>query len=259
MRRLELRKMKIQYCSDLHLEFPANKKYLKANPIKSEGEIFLLAGDIIPFAEMEKENDFFNFLSDSFEHTYWIPGSHECYRSDITERTGSFHEKIRSNVSLLNNTVIEHNGVRLLFSTLRSKINPALEFVIQKSMADFRLIKNSGKKITTDDYNQLHEDCRAFLVKELSNVTNQKTIVVTHHLPTFFNYPEKYRYSELNTAFATELFDLIEPSNVDYWIFGHSHEVVSDFKIGKTTLTTNQLRIWSISSSKFVRNLFYQA
>lgn len=233
--------MKIQYCSDLHLEFPANKKYLNANPIKPEGEILLLAGDIIPFAEIEKENDFFNFLSDSFEHTYWIPGNHEYYRSDISERTGAFHERIRSNVSLLNNTAIEHKGVRFLFSTLWSKINPALEFVILKSMADFRLIKNNGKKITVDDYDQLHEDCRAFLVKELSNVTNQKTIVVTHHLPTFFNYPEKYRHSELNTAFATELFDLIELSNVDYWIFGHSHEMVPDFKIGRTTLTTNQL------------------
>lgn len=164
--------MKFQYCSDLHLEFPVNNKYLKANPLKPEGEILLLAGDIIPFVEMEKENDFFNFLSDSFEHAYWIPGNHEYYRSDITERTGTFHEKIRSNVSLLNNSAMEHNGVRLLFSTLWSKINPALEFVIQKSMADFRLIKNNGKKITTDDYDQLHEDCRAFLVKELSNVTS---------------------------------------------------------------------------------------
>jgi predicted phosphohydrolase len=233
--------MKIQYCSDLHLEFPVNKKYLKANPIKPEGEILLLAGDIIPFAEIEKETEFFDFLSGSFEHTYWIPGNHEYYRSDITQRTGTFHEKIRSNVSLLNNTAIEHKGVRLLFSTLWSKINPTFGFMIKRSMADFHLIKNNGKKISGDDYDQLHEDCRAFLVKELSTVTNLKTIVVTHHLPTFINYPEKYRDSELNTAFATELFDLIEPSNIDYWIFGHSHEVVPDFKIGKTTLTTNQL------------------
>lgn len=144
--------MLIEYCSDLHLEFPANKKYLKANTIQSEGEVLLLAGDIVPFTEMEKENDFFNFLSDSFEHTYWIPGNHEYYRSDITQRTGTFHEKIRSNVSLLNNTAIEHKGVRLLFSTLWSKINPTFQFVIKKSMADFHLIKNSGKKISGDDY-----------------------------------------------------------------------------------------------------------
>lgn len=108
-------------------------------------------------------------------------------------------------------------------------------------MVDFRLIKNNGKKLTVDDYDYLHGDCRAFLEKELSDVHNQRAVVVTHHIPTFFNYPEKYRYSELNSAFAMELFDLIEPSNVDYWIFGHSHEVVPDFKIGKTTLTTNQL------------------
>lgn len=209
--------MLIQYCSDLHLEFPVNKKYLKANPIKPEGEILLLAGDIIPFAEIEKENDFFNFLSESFEHTYWIPGNHEYYRSDISERTGAFHERIRSNVSLLNNTAIEHKGVRFLFSTLWSKINPALEFVILKSMADFRLIKNNGRKLTVDDYDYLHGDCRAFLEEELSDAHNQRTNVVTHHIPTFFNYPDKYRYSELNTAFATELFDVIEPSNVDYW------------------------------------------
>jgi predicted phosphohydrolase len=247
--------MLIQYCSDLHLEFPINKKYLEANPIKPEGEILLLAGDIIPFTEIEKENDFFNFLSDNFEHTYWIPGNHEYYRSDIAERTGTFHEKIRNNVSLLNNSTILYKNIRLVFSTLWSKIDLTKEWVIKKSMADFHLIKSNGNKINVDDYIRLHEECLSFISKEIQTNTDQKTIVVSHHLPTFFNYPEKYRHSELNTAFATELFDLIETSNVDYWIFGHTHEVVSDFKIGKTTLTTNQLGYVEYGEhSKFLSN-----
>lgn len=233
--------MLIQYCSDLHFEFPVNKKYLKANPIKPEGEILLLAGDIVPFAEIEKEKDFFDFLSDSFEHVFWIPGNHEYYRSDITERTGAFHEKIRSNVSLLNNITIQHKDVRLIFSTLWSKLDLTKEWVIKKTMADFHLIRKNGNKINVDDYNMLHDEALTFIKSQLPVMDAKKTIVVSHHIPTFYNYPEKYRHSELNSAFATELFELIEASNVDFWIYGHSHEVVPDFKVGKTTLTTNQL------------------
>lgn len=233
--------MKVQYCSDLHLEFPINKQYLKANPIKPAGEILLLAGDIAPFNDIEKENDFFNFLSDNFEHTYWIPGNHEYYRSDITERTGTFHEKIRGNVSLLNNTTIQHKDVWFIFSTLWSKLDLTKEWVIKKTMADFHLIRKNGNKINVDDYNELHDDALTFIKSQLPSEEGKKTIVISHHIPTFYNYPEKYRHSELNSAFATELFDLVEASSVDYWIFGHSHEVVPDFKIGKTTLTTNQL------------------
>ncbi|WP_276372912.1 hypothetical protein [Chryseolinea sp. H1M3-3] len=69
--------MKIQYCPDLHLEFPVNKKYLKSNLIKPEGEILWLAGDINLFTEIEKENDFFDFLSDNFENAYGIPVVHK--------------------------------------------------------------------------------------------------------------------------------------------------------------------------------------
>jgi len=38
--------MKIQYASDLHLEFSDNWSYLKKNPIKVVGDILVLVGDI---------------------------------------------------------------------------------------------------------------------------------------------------------------------------------------------------------------------
>jgi hypothetical protein len=69
----------------------------------------------------------------------------------------------------------------------------------------------------------------------------KKTVVVTHHVPTFMNYPAKYRDSVLNEAFAVELYDIIEPSNAAYWIYGHHHQSIAEFNIGTTRLINNQL------------------
>ncbi len=64
---------------------------------------------------------------------------------------------------------------------------------------------------------------------------------MTHHVPTFMNYPEKYRGDLLNMAFATELYDYIQQTCADYWIYGHTHGNTPDFAIGNTQLRTNQL------------------
>jgi predicted phosphohydrolase len=94
--------MKIQYCSDLHLEFPQNKKFIEENPLVPTGDILLLAGDIIPFSKLEQANEFFNRISSQFEMVYWLPGNHEYYHFDIAEKPTPLHEKIKSNVYLVN-------------------------------------------------------------------------------------------------------------------------------------------------------------
>jgi len=246
--------MKIQYASDLHLEFPENKDYLKQYPLKPVGDILVLAGDIVPFAVMDKHEDFFTYLSDNFEDTYWIPGNHEYYHFDIAKKSGRFHEKIRDNVHLLNNTVINKNGVDLIFSTLWSKISPAKQWAIERGMNDFHVIAYNGYKFTVPIYNQLHSESLAFLQKALINKANN-SVVISHHLPTFMNYPEKYKNSNLNEGFAVELFDLIESNGPDAWIYGHTHGNASAFVIGKTQLLTNQLGyVMRGEHNKFMHN-----
>jgi len=233
--------MKIQYCSDIHLEFPENQSFLKSNPLKPAGDILILAGDVVPFAEMDKHASFFDYLADTYEATYWIPGNHEYYRSDVSERSGTLNEKIRSNVILLNNQSVMVNNTKLIFSTLWSHISPANEFRIKKNMSDFHVISYQGQRFTTENFNQLHEESKAFLVSALQDIENSETIVVTHHVPTLVNYPERYAESMINEAFVVELFNLIESSGIDYWMYGHTHVNTTDFEIGKTRMLTNQL------------------
>jgi len=208
--------MKIQYCSDLHLEFPDNERFLKTTPLKVEGDILILAGDIVPFKVMGKFNDFFDFASENYKYTYWIAGNHEYYHYDIAEKGTVFNEKIRENVFLVNNISVIHDNVKFIFSTLWSKIRPAYQWQIERGMSDFHVIKYYGTRFSTSRYNKLHEECIDFIMKELEIVNNEKVVVVTHHVPTMLNYPEQYKGDVLNDAFAVELFDFIENSNIDY-------------------------------------------
>jgi predicted MPP superfamily phosphohydrolase len=233
--------MTVQYCSDLHLEFRENENFLKRNPLKAVGNILLLAGDIVPFATQKKHDWFFDLISDQFEMVYWIPGNHEYYGYNLAKKCGTFHEEIRKNVFLINNAVATYQDLRLIFSTLWTEIGPANEEEIRLAMSDFHTIRYEGGRFRPTHYNLLHQESREFLSGALKQTHPGKTLVITHHVPTFLNYPEKYRGDALNEAFAVELFDLIEPSGVDYWIYGHHHQYIPEFEIGRTRLVTNQL------------------
>jgi predicted phosphohydrolase len=233
--------MKIQYASDLHLEFTANKTFVAANPLLPKADILILAGDIVLLREAEKHADFFNYLADNFKAVYWIPGNHEYYQCDIANMTGTFCESIRSNVFLLNNTTVTIDDVNLVFSTLWSKISEANRWSIQSGLNDFRLIKLNKQPFTAELYNQLYQENAEFLSTELTRLKGQKTVVTTHHVPTFFNYPAQYKGDALNEAFATELFNFITETQPHAWIYGHHHQNTPKFTIGKTKLLTNQL------------------
>src|SRR6266536_2257697 len=136
--------MKIQYCSDLHLEFKENKKFLDRHPVEPVGEILLLAGDIVPFPLIDQHSVFFDSVSANYERVYWIPGNHEYYHYDISKVKDQLHEKIRDNVFLVNNNTTQYKNVNFIFTTLWSHIGPQNVWDIQKNVSDFSTIRSSG-------------------------------------------------------------------------------------------------------------------
>ncbi|MBK9981963.1 MAG: metallophosphoesterase [Saprospiraceae bacterium] len=233
--------MKIQYASDLHLEFSDNKEFLLDHPLEPLGDVLILAGDIVPFKELDKHQDFFSYISDHFHTTWWIPGNHEYYHSDISTRSGFMHEAILPNVYLVNNFSTTYQELRFIFSTLWSLIRPEHQWQIWQGLNDFKCISNGKNKLSVDDFNHMHQNCLEFITNELNRPFDGKSIVTTHHVPTFFNYPEKYRGDKLNEGFAVELYDLILQAGPDYWLFGHHHQNMDEFRIGNTQLMTNQV------------------
>lgn len=76
--------LKVQYMSDLHLEFKDNREYFKYNPISPSGDILILAGDINYLSEYNSDymQKWFRQLSDMFLEIFIIPGNHEFYLSE---------------------------------------------------------------------------------------------------------------------------------------------------------------------------------
>lgn len=92
--------MKIQYASDLHLEFGANTSILRKHPMEPVGDILILAGDIGYLGDDGlMKHPFWDWASENFKEVIAIPGNHELYRGfDINELTEDWEHRIRTNV-----------------------------------------------------------------------------------------------------------------------------------------------------------------
>jgi len=235
--------MKIQYASDLHLEFLQNTQFLLENPIVPKADILVLAGDIVPLGYVKDVTWFFNYLSENFEQIYWIPGNHEYYHySDINRYIGSFNVSIaHENIHLINNITIKHEDVNLIFSTLWTKIQDKNIPYIKHGMNDYRLIRDNDEMLHPRKTNQLFEQNITFITSELKRLQNEKTVVVTHHVPTFLDYPARFKGDVLSEGFVTELSKIIEEFEPNAWIYGHSHHSRPKFQVGETIMLNNAL------------------
>lgn len=236
--------MNFQFVSDLHLEFAQNKKLLSKKPILPVQETLIIAGDLMPLNAMDQHQDFLNFISDHFKMTYWLPGNHEFYGSDLAIMPNSFEESIRPNILLLNNMVKEitdpTGSIELIFSTLWSHIPANLTKIVVKRVQDFNQIQWNGSQMTPPFYNQLHQNALGFLEDAMESNAARK-VVISHHVPSFLNYPKKHQNDPINACFSSNLDDLIQKTTPNAWIFGHHHSNIPPFLIGKTRLYTNQL------------------
>jgi hypothetical protein len=252
--------MKIQYCSDLHLEFPENRALLKSKPLEPVGDILVIAGDFFLFnSSIDLISNFISSVSENFKTVYWLPGNHEYYGSDASQAAASVMKNIAGNVFLVNNTSVQFDHINIIFSTFWSEIKLLNAFSCERGVSDFEVILLNGKPISAVEFNSFHRKSVDFIEEELIKHSDKMNIMVTHHVPTLFNYPKKYLNSVINNAFATELSTLSEKHSIHSWIYGHSHINTLPFTLYMTEYLTNQLGYVALGENiSFKRDAFIE-
>lgn len=219
-----------QYMSDLHLElFPG----FRIGSQEVRAPYLVLAGDIGD-PESDEYADFLKSCAALYKMVFVVLGNHEGYRKPswqhaveaarTTISRVNLGEHFQSIVLLQNEVFDVPEGVRLLGCTLWSAIQEHQRNHVQMMMADYRMIGG----FDVDYVNSLHSRDVNWLQKELEGARKDgvKCLVVTHHAPLVKGTSNPmYEASPLNSAFCTDLSDLII-SNADVasvWVHGHTH------------------------------------
>lgn len=213
--------VRVQYASDIHLEFRPSKF---RRILKPSAEILILAGDIgHPFRRTYYQ--FLRWCSMKFKHVVLIPGNHEYYGSSLKKARRKLKQLSKATgVTVLDRDVLElpEYNLVILGTTLWSYIPPENSFEVLMGINDYQCIEDfdltTGNTLYLENRNWLRQTIKFY--REMN--PEYQIVVATHHAPV----PEItsapiYRGKPTNCAFASDCTDVME--GVDVWIFGHTH------------------------------------
>ncbi|MBO5658619.1 MAG: metallophosphoesterase [Duodenibacillus sp.] len=224
--------MRICYASDLHMEYAANRAYVREHAGDWQGDVLLLAGDIQELANPSLSNDFWDWCAANFRETLIVPGNHE-YGHGVVPAGGGFTRYVRDNVAYHHNRVVRLDDVDFVCSTLWPVPGMAA-----RAFADQVLPYFNEPGVPSID--TLNAECVDFVFNAVRRSEARATVIVTHFAPTPDVVPPAKAVPEKLGVFACDLTERIRREGPDVWLFGHSHTNV-DQRIGATRLIANQL------------------
>jgi len=226
----------LQITSDLHLEF-VNDVSLSTYLTPSAPALAIL-GDL-GWPTKPNFKQFLKQASHAYEYVFYVAGNHEYYcglpMHDVNDQINTTVSEFDNVYYLNNDGIIIQNHITLLGTTLWTKI-PHMK--LNNVSNDFNYIKikhDTIVPITSHDINLLHNQSIDFIAK---HTKNQKTIVLSHHLPSHQLIAPRYKYYKHPYLFASHLDDLIKNHAIQWWCCGHTHATMQ-VMIGDCHCVTN--------------------
>jgi hypothetical protein len=106
-------------------------------------------------------------------------------------------------------------------------------------------VKERPSVFTPEHALEDHKKFLVFLKKTLAKNFTQKTVVCTHHTPSFTSCHPRYKDDrEMNGGYHSELSSLIlDNPQIKLWTHGHTHELF-DYMVGSTQVVCNPRGYW---------------
>lgn len=223
--------LRVQILSDLHLEFDDDDGKFFVQNLPVEGDVLILAGDVLSLRQPEKALQTFRWFCERFKHVVFVPGNHEYYKVSPETAETLLQECVThiSNLHLLNPGMVCLEGIRFLGGTLWFPYSPE-EVRYRSSMNDFRLIPDFVPWVHTTHTAHLN-----FFKHNLQ----RGDILITHHLPHPRSIAPEYAGSVLNRFFlAGDAASLVDYGEAQLWVHGHTH-TSCDYQIAGTRVICN--------------------
>lgn len=243
--------------SDLHLEFQGQNPIDTSNP--EQADVLVLAGDITVAEDLKRwpradvyENvdssrlsaatryrEFLDAMAKNYKHVIYVAGNHEFYHGKFRETLDILAKECienYGNVHFLENGYVDIDDVRFVGGTMWTNCNnhdPVTMMTLQYGMNDYHTITNDERGFTK--LRPVHTmERHAATVEYIRNHLAPKTVVVTHHAPSFQSVHASYAGDgALNGGYASNLEEFIwDNPDIVYWCHGHMHHEF-DYPVGE--------------------------
>lgn len=243
--------MKLRTFSDLHTEF--SKFKIPELPDDLETTL-ILAGDI---GVGKTHRNWMEMICKKFKRVIYILGNHEFYHNEYFNVISQWREIEAEvpNLFFLHNEYVDFDGVRFIGGTLWTDFknnDPLIMNHIANRMSDFQIISYPNDetspyahgpymRFTPSNAFEEHVKAFKFIDKTLNKPFDGKTVIITHHAPSYGSVAEQYRgYDDYETNFGyfTDLDWMLEKYDITYWFHGHMHNS-SDYEVGGSRVICN--------------------
>ena len=236
--------LKIHVLSDIHLEF------MDFCPQKTDADVVVLAGDIgtAGVCGLSWARNAF-----PYQEIVYVAGNHEFYGGNRQTVLADMRDRSKEQgIHFLENDQVVLGGVRFLGATLWTDFEyfgegfRDIALHNAKQLNDFYLITEDTSRTGVSrfrpvDSMRLNQTTVSWLSEQLSEKCCDewnRTVVVTHHLPTSRSVGNGYKNGVLTPCFASNLERLMVSDSLVLWIHGHTHDSC-DYDLLETRLVCN--------------------